>query len=98
MLTVVHRYADFFYSYAGIFHGYAGRFTQKSSFSPKNPQTDFFSSYDGFWDFFYAYDGFFYGRNGHFGEFRAHSILQLRWKSQGFEISIVTVEKPHFPL
>ena len=47
---------------------------------------DFFYSYDGFGDFFYAYNGFFYDRKGHSREVRAHSILRLQWKSQGFSV------------
>jgi hypothetical protein len=43
---------------------------------------DFSRSYGGFWDFFLGYRGIYHGRNEHFREVHAHSILQLRWKSQ----------------
>jgi hypothetical protein len=79
-----------------------GTIHQKSPFSPEEPHGDFFRVYDGFGDFFYAYNGFFYGRKGHFREVRAHSILQLRWKSHPWDfhrncrktsLSIVIAEK-----
>ena len=58
--------------------------------------SDFFRSYDGFWDFFYACDGIFHGRNGQFGEVRAHSILQLRWKSHfRYKSSILNNQVDH---
>ena len=59
--------------------------------------SDFFYGYDEIWDFFRGYDEIFYDGNGYFWGVCAHSIPQLRWKSQD-EISGVTVEKPHFSL
>jgi hypothetical protein len=74
--------SGFFPQVQRTFPPLCGVIQQKSPLSPGKPEGDVFRSYDEIWDLFYTYEGFFYGRNGRFGEVRACSFPQLRWKSQ----------------
>ena len=69
---------------------------QKSPFSPEEPRGDFFRAYGGIRDLFSAYGGIFSGRKGYFRAVRAHSILQLRWKSRfRYKSSILNINVDH---